>query len=420
VEQYVENLRDARMKAWNEAQAVLETAATETRELTPEEKTKFDKINEDIDAKDTDIRSYVDLQTREREADQAREMYSGVITDRQQEQNDKTDEDRLRSWARGETRAVEFDLTKIAAEKNMIRAGLGRNEFRDLSVGTSTAGGDTVPTDFVRRLYEFLEIYSGVRKTNVTVITTAGGEALEFPKVTAHGTAAFVEEASALAEADPAVAKMTLNAYKYGQLLQASSELLTDSGVDIIGFIAMDCGRAIGRVTDTAYLHGSGSGLPKGALLAMGTALTSQTVATGQPSYANLVDTVYSVNAEYRANGAQWLMNDGMAGTIRKMVDGNGRPLWEPSVQVGQPDRILGFPVLTDPNLTAVGTAAGTPIAFGDWSTFYIRDVGSVRLERSDDYAFANDLVTWRCIFRTDSDLIDATGSLKRVMAPTT
>jgi HK97 family phage major capsid protein len=102
------------------------------------------------------------------------------------------------------------------------------------------------------------------------------------------------------------------------------------------------------------------------------------------------------------------------------MVDGNGRPLWEPSVQVGQPDRILGFPVLTDPNLTAVGTAAGTPIAFGDWSTFYIRDVGSVRLERSDDYAFANDLVTWRCIFRTDSDLIDATGSLKRVMAPTT
>jgi HK97 family phage major capsid protein len=205
---------------------------------------------------------------------------------------------------------------------------------------------------------------------------------------------------------------MTLDAFKYGQLLQYSFELAQDTGVDLLGFAARDFGRALGRVTDTAYVLGTGSNQPQGIMTVAGTGVTSAgTGVAGVPTFDELISLVYSINEEYRLN-AQWLFRDATAAAIRKLKDNDGQYLWQPSQQVGTPDRLLGFEVVTDPNVAATGVNANS-VAFGDFSTFYIRDVGAVRIERSDDFAFANDLVTWRGVLRTDSDLIDLTGSDK-------
>jgi HK97 family phage major capsid protein len=200
---------------------------------------------------------------------------------------------------------------------------------------------------------------------------------------------------------------MSLNAYKYAQLVQISSELLADSGVDIIGFVASDLARSIARVTDADYVLGNGSSKPQGIMAAIGTGVTGGTGVAGVPTVANLIDLVYSVNNEYRANGAQFLMRDATAGKVRALTDTTGQFLWQPAVVAGQPDRLLGFPVITDPNVAATATNA-LSVAFGDFSAFYIRDVGSLRIERSDEFAFGSDLATWRGVLRTDSDLIDA------------
>jgi HK97 family phage major capsid protein len=250
-----------------------------------------------------------------------------------------------------------------------------------------------------------------MRRTRATIITTTGGEKLEFPKVTAGGTAALVEEGSAILEADPGFGKMTLDAFKYGQLLQYSFELAQDTGVDLLGFAARDFGRALGRVTDTAYVLGTGSNQPQGIMTVAGTGHTGGTGFVGVPTFDDLITMVYSVNEEYRL-GAQWLMRDATAAAIRKLKDNDGQYLWQPSQQVGTPDRLLGFEVVTDPNVAATGLNANS-LAFGDFSTFYIRDVGAVRIEQSNEFAFANDLSTWRAVLRTDSDLIDLTGSVK-------
>ena len=420
---YMEHLQGARARAWNEAKELLDRAASESRDLSAEEETKWQRINADIDAKDEQIRSLMDREQSDRENDIAREQWAQIVRPEITEARDAKATDDFRSFLRGNgQRAFDIDLRSVANERAAIRAGASGNEFRDLVVGTAAAGGNTVPISFVRNLYDYLEVYSGVRRLNVTVLTTASGEQLTIPKVTSHGTAAIVGEGTALAEADPAFGTARLDAFKYGQLIQMSSELMADSGVDIEGFVARDCGRAIGRATDTHYVSGSGSNQPAGIVTTAGTGATAQTGATGLPSYANLVDLVYSVNDEYRANGAQWFMRDASAGALRKITDTTNRPLWEPSLQVGTPDRLLGYPVVTDPNMAAFSTAASTakPIAFGDFSAYYLRDVGTVRLERSDEYAFANDLVTWRCIFRTDSDLVDLTGAIKLLVDPTT
>jgi HK97 family phage major capsid protein len=86
--------------------------------------------------------------------------------------------------------------------------------------------------------------------------------------------------------------------------------------------------------------------------------------------------------------------------------------MFQPSLVAGTPDTLLGKPIYTDPFVPAIATAAKS-IIFGDWSQFFIRMVGGVRFERSDDYAFANDLVTFRALLRADSVLVDQTGALK-------
>jgi HK97 family phage major capsid protein len=113
-------------------------------------------------------------------------------------------------------------------------------------------------------------------------------------------------------------------------------------------------------------------------------------------------------------------MQDSFRGVIRKLVDTTGQPIWQPSNIAGNPDTLLGYPIYTTPFLSAVGTAAGTPIGFGNWSeAITIRDVGTIRVERSDEFAFSTDLVSYRAILRTDSRIMDQRAA-NVALAPTT
>ena len=402
--EYIEQLVEARNKAWHQAKDLMGLATSEKRELDSEESAQLDRIFADMDAKDAEIKGLSARAQSARESDIAREAFADMV--RPSEPAPAADP--VDAFLRGLTgaRSMDIDIRKAAAEKRAIRAGATGRELRDLTVGSATGGGNTVPTSFERQLYDFLENVSGVRQV-ATVITTTGGENLDLPRVSAHGTAAIVGEGTALAEADPAFAKVTLGAWKYGQILQMSSELLQDSGVDIVGFAAADLGRALGRASGSAYAVGTGSNAPQGVMTAIGTAVTGGTGVAGVPTIANLTDLVYSLgDPGYRQN-ASFLMRDATAGKIRNLTNTSGDFLWQPAVVAGQPDRLLGFPVVIDPFVVATGTAANS-VAFGDFAAgFVIRDAGSIRIERSDEFAFANDLATWRAILRTDSDVRD-------------
>ena len=136
------------------------------------------------------------------------------------------------------------------------------------------------------------------------------------------------------------------------------------------------------------------------------------------PSIDNLLDLQYSVIAPYRnAPAAKWLMNDTTAGKIRKIREGSGtgQYLWQPAVIAGQPDLLLSKPVLTDPNVAATALNAKS-VLFGDLSAYAVRIVNGIRFERSDDYAFNTDQVTFRAVIRGDGLLIDQTGAVKHLV----
>jgi HK97 family phage major capsid protein len=106
------------------------------------------------------------------------------------------------------------------------------------------------------------------------------------------------------------------------------------------------------------------------------------------------------------------MMADSSIANARKLKDTTGQYIWQPGLQAGVPDTILGKPVLTEPNVAAVGLS-NKSVIFGDMSQYFVRLAGGIRFERSDDYAFNTDLVTFRALMRADGALVDLTGAVK-------
>jgi HK97 family phage major capsid protein len=250
-----------------------------------------------------------------------------------------------------------------------------------------------------------------------TVFNTAGGETFEVPVTTAHSTAALITEGSTLTESDPAFAKRSLGAYKYAYSFQVSSELLADTGVDLTGYFARAAGRALGNALGADLAVGNGSSKPSGVAQTSTLGVTGAASVAGVPNGDNLIDLFYSVIAPYRnSDKCVWLFRDTTAGTIRKIKDssggaGVGNYLWTPGFGTA-PDTILGKPVVIEPNIAATGLSAKS-VLFGDMSAYFVRLAGGIRFERSDEFAFQNDQVTFRAIVRGDGILADQTGAVK-------
>lgn len=379
------------------------------------------RIQGELDDLEAEIRRFVDRETRERESAQVRETHASLFGgDPVVEQRQQSESERFAAWARGETpnREYHVDLKAGKAFVEAIRAGASAGDIRNvIQVGTDS-GSLLVPTDLSSTIYQYMTASVAMLRMPTTKINTNGGNPIDFPKVTTHGIATQVLENTAVGGTDPVFGKMTLNAYKRGQLVQLSSETLQDDGVDILGFVAGNIARAVGELIATDFVSGDGNGDPNGIM----TSITNTSGASGTVhgvvagiTYDNLVDVVYKVNGNYRARPSTgFLMRDLTAGALRKLRDGAGGTvgavLWQPSltngIQGAEPDRLLGHPVWTDPNVASIAST-NKVVAFGDWSAYYIRIAQGFTLERSDDFAFDKDLSTFRGLTRVDGDVID-------------
>jgi HK97 family phage major capsid protein len=397
-------LRDRRLNVWNDAKKIAEDAAAENRAFTPEEQGKWDAMQEEMRTLDQRIGAVLDTEKRAKAADDAFNDLEGRPRESGGEQRQSDIAAEVRKWARGEDGAPRtLEIRRQAA---------GPVNYRTL-VTTGTASS-IIPTDFYDQLIAHLIEVSGVMQCGPTVLNTGGGETLQVPKTTAHSTAASAAQAGAIPTSDPTFSMQPLSAYKYGILLQVARELIDDTAVDLLGYLAMQAGRALGNAFGNDLVNGSGTSQPAGIVSTATTGVTGATTGvSGAPSYANLVDLEYSVIAPYRqSRSCYWLAADKTIGGFRKITDTTGRPIWEPSAVLGSPDLLLGKPLVADPFMPAQGLSAKA-IAFGDFSQYFVRLVGGVRFERSDDFAFGTDLVTFRAILRGDGTLVDRTGAIK-------
>jgi HK97 family phage major capsid protein len=399
----VERLRERRANVWEEAKSLADSAAEENRNFSAEEQGKWDALNGEIDQLDTRIKSALETEKRAKDTDNLFNEIRGGKPEPRTPDDAKRQQgnDELRSFLRGE-KGRYYDVMPS-----------GPINYRVLSKLTSGAGGNTVPTSFYERLVQHLIEVSAIMQAGATVLNTNSGEAIQVPKTTSHSTAGIVTEGGTIGASDPAFGQITLGAYKYGTLIQVSRELLDDTGVDLEGYLAMQAGRALGNAFGAHAVTGTGTAQPRGVVTDATLGVTGGTGVVGAFTSDNLIDLFYSVIAPYRASGStKWIMRDSSVAVARKLKDTTGQYIWQPGLTADAPDTILGKQVLTDPNVAATALA-GKSVLFGDFSQFFIRLAGGVRFERSDDYAFNTDLVTFRALMRADSALVDLTGAVK-------
>ena len=379
MKEYIDRQVEQRQRAWEAAKALLDTAAAEKRDLTSEEEASYKKMNDELNERAARIEALKADAEREAKIEAATRDIVGQV--RPTSKAVSGDAEVLRSMARGETRSFTF-------------------EQRDV-VKTST--GAPVPTSFYDQVILQARLVGPMLDTS-TVLRTAGGENLQIPSQAGWSTAAITGEGTAINESDPTFNSfITLSAYKYSFLIQVSRELIEDSGVDILSFLATQTGNALGFKVNADLTTGDGSSKPKGVVAAAGSGVLG-TVAGGLFTADNLIDLAYSLDgAARRLPGVGWMMNTASLGAVRKLKDGAGNYIFSPALADGN-DQVLSYPVYENPAMASQASAAKSVI-FGHLPSYYVRMAGGLRLDRSDDYAFNADLVTFRASMRVDGNL---------------
>jgi len=267
---------------------------------------------------------------------------------------------------------------------------------------TLVPSNNTVPKSFFDEVFDIARLTSPMLEVS-DVITTTSGEDLTIPTLTAYSTASLTAAGSALNTSEPTYSSITLGAKKYGMLIQAANELVTDAGFDLAAHLARQAGNAIGAAVGNALTLGTGTTQPTGVAVAAGSGIVGGTGVAGAFTADNLIDLAYSVDgAVRRLPGAAFMANGQTIGAMRKLKDTAGNYLYQ--VGVGYPDTFAGFRVVENPFIAAVGTNAKS-VLFGDLASYKVRVAGGLQVSSSQDYAFNEDLTTWRFLIRLDGNL---------------
>lgn len=264
-----------------------------------------------------------------------------------------------------------------------------------MSTTTGSEGGFTVPTDIASTVIDALKAYGGVRSV-ADVIVTQGGNPMSFP--TSDGTA---EEGELIAEnvtatdLDIVFGTVALNVFKFSsKVVTVPIELLQDSAVDIEAFVNGRIVTRLGRITNKLFTIGTGTGQPNGMVTAatVGVTAANGTSQVLTVTYDSLIDLQHSVDPAYRESGAAaFMMNDLSVRQVRKIKDGQSRPIFVPgyesSVPGGMPDTLLGSRLVVNQHMANMAASARS-ILFGDFKGYKVRDAMDVSMFRFTDSAY--------------------------------
>jgi HK97 family phage major capsid protein len=188
-------------------------------------------------------------------------------------------------------------------------------------------------------------------------------------------------------------------------MIKVSEELLNDSVFNLESYITREFARRIGNKEEEAFFIGDGTGKPTGILNATGGGQVGVTAASATAiTLDEVLDLFYSLKAPYR-NKAVFVMNDATIKAIRKLKDGNGQYLWQPSVQAGTPDTILNRPLYTSSYVPTIEAGAKTMV-FGDFSYYWVADRQGRVFKRLNELYAVTGQVGFIATQRVDGKLI--------------
>ena len=325
----------------------------------------------------------------------------------------KGESEAIRAFLRGGILALTPEQNKIMTQRVNpdIRAAM--------STTTAAEGGFTTALEYQKSLEEAMRQYGGIRQV-ATTIQTSTGMAMQFP--TADATAEIGEivgQNATVTRADTTFGLTTMDVYKYSSKdIAIPFELLQDSFIDIEAYIQTVLANRLGRITNLHFTTGTGTGQPFGIVPRAASGKVGTTGQTTTVTYDDLIDLEHSVDPAYRSNsGVGYMMNDLSLRNIRKIKDTQGRPIFVPGYEQGNPggapDRLLGRTIAISQEMPVMAANAKS-ILFGDFSKYIIRDVMDLTLFRMTDSAFTrNGQVGFLAFMRSGGNLVDAGGAVR-------
>ena len=380
-------LREKRAKAWEAAKKFLDAKRTADGFVSAEDAAAYDRMEADV------VNLGKEIERLERQAAIDAELARATSTPITNQPNGRID---------GEVKTGRATEEYKRAFWNGMRNRISYDVQNALSIGTDSAGGYLVPDEYEKKLVESLQDEVFFRSL-ATVIRTSSGDR-KIPIVTSRGEAAWIDEEGQFPESDDSFGQTSIGAYKLATMIKVSDELLNDSVFNIEQYISKEFGRRIGAKEEEAFFVGDGQGKPIGLFNTTGGAETGVTAATVSIMFDDVMDLYYSLRAPYR-NKASWLLNDSTVKAIRKLKDGNGNYIWQPSVREGEPDRILNRPYRT--SIYVPELAEGKRVmAFGDYSYYWIADRQGRSFKRLNELYAATGQVGFLACERVDGKLI--------------
>ena len=304
---------------------------------------------------------------------------------------------------------VEDEKEKVfSARKEYKKAMLNafRSNFRNvagvLSEGVDGEGGYLVPDEYDSRLIETLENENVFRKLG-TKISTEGKHKINIAAT--KPAAAWIDEGEALTFSDATFSQINLDAHKLAVAIKVTEELLYDNKFNLESYITTQFGKALANAEEDAFINGNGENKPLGILANEGGAEVGVTTASATAITADeIINLVYSLKRPYRKN-AKFILNDQTIAVIRKLKDNNNNYLWQPALTAGEPDKLLGYEVITSEFFPSI-SAGNKVIAFGDFSYYNIGDRGSRSFAELKELFAGNGLVGFVAKERVDGKLV--------------
>jgi len=367
-------LHEKRANLLTEAQSIVTDLAEKGEALEGESQARFEKLTSEAATVAAAIRSEKEATEARSAADAVRAEYATAIAPKVEKSEGSNDE--LRALGRN--------------------GGVQVFEYRDVTRSTGLGNPVTI-ADRVNVVAAQFNPF--IDPAIVTVVRASTGNNIQFPRVTALGTAGSVAEAGTIGESDGTLSALSLTPVKYATIIQVTEELATDAAFDLSAMIADKCG------AEVAVAHGAFAGTAVAAQATIG-ATGSGTVSIN-PTFTDLAKLKASVNQAYRrAPKAGWLMNDTTLGVVTGLVDTAGQPIFRPG-DANTPDRLLGAPIYSAALIDLTDDTAGA-ILFGDLGQIYTVLVGGVQVEVSREFAWNLGLISYKVQVRGATGLSQA------------
>lgn len=417
----VKELREQRAKLWEQAKAI--NTEYEGRALPTEKQVEWDRLNSEMAEKRSIIERMELVHAQETEQRQHHDVLrdKGLNPEELKEQlrNKKSAYNQsFRSFLRAKTErdVKEDDVKQLRSLYPYMEEAQYRGTDTQITT-TNSLGGYLVPEEFSNELEIYRKMFGGARDL-ARVISTATGGNMPFPSVDDTANEGEIKgQGVAVAVKDLTLGSRSLGAYTYnGGMIKVAWEMLQDGFTNIESIIAELSGERIGRKENADFTNGDGTGKPWGFMVESSAGVTG---AASGITRANIVDLIHSVDPYYRKSPfCKLTFNDLTLAALKKVTIGSGdaRPLWQPGIRVGEPDRLEGFAYVINQDMDDIG-AGNKPMAFGDFSKYVIRDVKGFSIAVTRDRYIEEMVNGYMAYSRSDGRLMNTAAIKHMVLA---